>query len=86
MPSSFGPIEPEQPIEQSNFALYVLCKQGELKPREEPRLVNDLRGASTVFIDFEAVPGEVVLGCAVSHTPRRDANGTTGVAALRAPR
>ncbi len=86
MPSSFEPIEPEHPIEQNNFALYVLSKQGELKPREEPRVVNDSKGGSTVFIDFEAVPGEVVLSCAISYSYRRDANGATGFSALRAPR
>ena len=86
MPSSFESIEPEHPIERNNFALYVLSTQGELKPREEPRVVNDSQGGTTVFIDFEAVPREVVLGCAVSHSRQRDTNSSTGFSALRAPR
>ena len=61
MLSSFKPIEPEDPIEQSNFALHLLSKQGELKPREEPRVVNDSKGGSTVFLEFETVPEEVGL-------------------------
>ena len=68
MSNSFEPIEPEDPIEQSNFALYLLSKQGELKPLEEPRVVIDLQGASTVFLEFEAVPGEVVLCFAISYS------------------
>ncbi|KAH9039726.1 hypothetical protein EDB84DRAFT_1030254 [Lactarius hengduanensis] len=58
MPSSFEPTEQEHPIEQNNFSLYVLSNQGELKPRKEPRVVNDLNGGTAVFIDFVAAPGE----------------------------
>ena len=68
MTSAFEPIEPEHLIEQRNFSLYVLSKKGELKPREEPRVVNDSEGGTTVFPNFEAVPGEVVLGYAISHS------------------
>ena len=59
MTPAFEPIEPEHLIEQGNFSLYLLSKKGELKPREEPRVVNDLEGGTTVFLNFEAVPGEV---------------------------
>jgi hypothetical protein len=82
----FERIEPEHPIEQRSFSLYLLSTKGELKPREEPRLVNDSDGGSTVFLDFEAVPGEVVLGCAISHSRRRNADSAIGPSALRAPR
>ncbi|KAH9055371.1 hypothetical protein EDB87DRAFT_1332860 [Lactarius vividus] len=58
MPSSFELTEPEHPIEQNSFSLYVLSNKGELKPRMEPRVVNDLNGGTAVFIDFVAVPGE----------------------------
>lgn len=86
MTSAFEPIEPKHQIEQMNFSLYMLSKKGELKPREEPRVVNDLEGGSTVFLNFEAVPGEVVLGCAISHSRRRNADSAIGPSGLRAPR
>ena len=71
MKSSF---EPKHPHEQRNFSLYLLSKKGELKPREEPWVVNGSKGDSKVFLNFEAVPGEVVLGCAISYCRRRHAN------------
>ena len=86
MASAFEPIEPEHLIEQRNFSLCVLSKKGELKPREEPRVVNDSEGGTTVFPNFEAVPGEVVLGCAISHTHRRNSDNAIGPSALCAPR
>jgi hypothetical protein len=86
MTPSLGSTEPEHPIEPRNFSLYLLSTKGELKPREEPRVVNDSDGGTTVFLDFEAVPGEVVLGCAISLSRRRNADSAIGPSALRAPR
>ncbi|KAF8263759.1 hypothetical protein EI94DRAFT_1806742 [Lactarius quietus] len=60
MPSSFRPVELEHPIERNNFALCVLSKKGELKPRVEPWVNNSSKGSSTVSFDFDAIPGEDV--------------------------
>ncbi|KAH9066007.1 hypothetical protein EDB83DRAFT_2551734 [Lactarius deliciosus] len=60
MPPHFELTEPEHPVEQNRFYLYVLSNQGELKPRKEPRVVNDLNGGTAVFFDFVTTLGEML--------------------------
>jgi len=58
MLSPSGRIEPEHQIEQCNLAVCVFSEQVELRPREEPIVVNHVRGGHTVFVTFVALVEE----------------------------
>jgi hypothetical protein len=53
-------IEPEHQIEQCDLAVCVMSEQGELRPREEPIVVNHFTGGHTAFVTFVALVEEVV--------------------------
>lgn len=59
--SSFERFKPKHQIEQRHFAVCVFSRQGELKPREAPIVVNDSKGGCTSFVNFVALPKEVAL-------------------------
>lgn len=58
MPVSIGRFEPEHQIEQCHFAFCVLSRQGELKPREAPIVVDDSKRGCTSFVNFVALQKE----------------------------
>jgi hypothetical protein len=65
--SSIERFKPEHQIEQRHFAFCVFSRQGELKPLEAPIVVNDSKGGCTSFVNFVALPKEVVLRRSAPH-------------------